>query len=894
MAWNPRFDPENRRLWACLILSCLLAGPLLAGQREVAVVFRDAGESGSVEVERGTLLGIDGAPGEKRFRCAAGSPLRVTLALDGDSSAYGSRTTIVSLASSPHPFTFFLRDVDRRFPILIPAYGVAVTEAGDPRSYAQIASDIGRLGLLTKLGQVEKEPEESFDAAAAKVRDMRCPTWLGLGRDIRIFSVGERLDSIEPRNHGVGVALPESQDKPVLYNFLVGRGWGARDDITRRLEDGCLPILHGTLVDENITYSVTSFVSLEAGPLRPGTVRGTSVPVADHFSLGEMTTPEQEREFAQVGSKELEQPEETVLYLRAVARNTSAAPRYAFFKNAYPSGMNGSAWAFDGKTGLARFASSGRVFSASRLDGKPLAQEEVSVLLQPGESAVLDLYVPHTPITAERAARLSLQDFEARRLETRAFWRAKLAGAATIRLPEPRIQEMVQAGLLHLDLVTYGLEPAGTLAPTIGIYGPIGSESSPIIQFMDSMGWHDEARRALGYFLDKQHESGFMQNFSGYMLETGTALWSMGEHYRYTRDDAWVRQIEPKLVKACEYIRAWRARNLREDLRGKGYGLLEGKTADPEDPFRSFMLNGYHYLGLSRVAEMLERVDPPESARWRKEADALRSDIRTAASESMARSPVIPLGDGTWVPTLPPWVEARGALMLDAEGGTWFTHGSMATRDSLLGPLYLAFQEVLDPGEAMTTFLLDFHNELMTSRNVAFSQPYYSRHDWVHLSRGEVKPFLKDYYNQVASLPDRETYTFWEHYFHQSAHKTHEEAWFLMETRWMLYMERGDTLELLPGIPRDYLRAGKAIELDRVASYFGPLSLRVESKAGPDRVEARIECPSDRRPRSVEIRLPDPTGRKAVRVEGGAYDPQTERVRIADFQGSATVVAYFE
>jgi hypothetical protein len=47
------------------------------------------------------------------------------------------------------------------------------------------------------------------------------------------------------------------------------------------------------------------------------------------------------------------------------------------------------------------------------------------------------------------------------------------------------------------------------------------------------------------YFLDKQHDDGFIQNFGGYMLETGAALWSMGEHYRYTRDEAWVRQISP-------------------------------------------------------------------------------------------------------------------------------------------------------------------------------------------------------------------------------------------------------------------------------------------------------------------------------------------------------------
>src|SRR5207249_4573088 len=115
------------------------------------------------------------------------------------------------------------------------------------------------------------------------------------------------------------------------------------------------------------------------------------------------------------------------------------------------------------------------------------------------------------------------------------------------------------------------------------------------------------------------------------------------------------------------------------------------------------------------------------------------------------------------------------------------------------------------------------------SRNVAFSQPYYSPHPWVHLRRGEVKQFLKAYYNGFASLADRETYSFWEHYFHASPHKTHEESWFLMQTRWMLYMEQGQTLKLLPGVPRAWLGNGKGIELVDAATYLGPLSFSLRS-----------------------------------------------------------------
>ena len=81
----------------------------------------------------------------------------------------------------------------------------------------------------------------------------------------------------------------------------------------------------------------------------------------------------------------------------------------------------------------------------------------------------------------------------------------------------------------------------------------------------------------------------------------------------------------------------------------KGYGMIDGKVADPEDPFHSFMLNGYGYLGIARMAEMLEKIDPAESAETcRKEADAWREDIRASYFASEMKSPLMPLADGTW------------------------------------------------------------------------------------------------------------------------------------------------------------------------------------------------------------------------------------------------------
>src|SRR3989304_2277423 len=102
-------------------------------------------------------------------------------------------------------------------------------------------------------------------------------------------------------------------------------------------------------------------------------------------------------------------------------------------------------------------------------------------------------------------------------------------------------------------------------------------------------------------------------------------------------------------------------------------------------------------------------AEAAESTKWRMEAAAMKRDIRAALFEAMGKSPVIPLGDGSWRPTVPPRADSRGPLLLSADGGQWFSHRAFSPRDSLLGPLYLVVTEVLEPHELATTFMLSFH-----------------------------------------------------------------------------------------------------------------------------------------------------------------------------------------
>ena len=320
-------------------------------QKTIAIEWRGDRPKGQVRVAEGKLLGMTVSRGNGsvesgfRFAAAADATFRIEVSIEGTDQRYGPSPTIVSVLAGGPSFSFFLRDVNPHFPMLIPEYGVLVTTAADQRSFTEVEDAILKRGSRTRLQQIESEPEESFESAAGYARLMTCPTWLGVSRDMRIFAVGERLDWIQPRFHYVDVSLPESNDKPFRYEFLMGRGWGIQDKIERRLDGGSLPILRGTVEDGEVTYQLTAFVTLEMTALTPQTLKGTDFLVADGHARGHMFTPEQQRRFESLLPGEMQRNEETVLCMSlSAAINTSAVPRYAYFRSLWPN-LGSAAWA---------------------------------------------------------------------------------------------------------------------------------------------------------------------------------------------------------------------------------------------------------------------------------------------------------------------------------------------------------------------------------------------------------------------------------------------------------------------------------------------------------------------------------------------------------------------
>ena len=876
----------------------------------IKILWKQPPGSGNISLTNaGVVIGLV-ANGER----IAGSPVfhlvihrTLEVEISGGQIAIGPFATVINVRTETTPFSFFLRDACGANPIWIPRYGVAVTEGSDKRSYEEITSSIQAANRQTSLQQIESQPETSYEESSKVTRDQKCVTWLGLSRDIRNFEINfhsmkamDIWDSVQPKLHGYDLLLPELDGKPVKYDFFCGRGYACTIDRQRWLEKSVLPILNACLADGEIKYNYKIFATLETSALKAENVRGTHYLAADKHAYGSMFTDNQARQAEELlAGGELEQEEETVCYVRVQAVNTSTAARYSYIRIPQPNVYTAPDLfkvpvEYDGSTGYGSY-SADRVFLVAQINGKPVPSIETSVLLAPGEKVNYVFMIPHRPISAARASALARASFEEKLAECEAYWENKLKSMASFRLPEKRIEDMMRAGMLHCDIVAYGREPNGAVAPTIGIYSPIGSESAPIMQYFDSVGMHDLARRCIQYFVERQHDDGFMQNCGGYMLETGCILWTIGEHWRYTRDADFFRSIRDNIVKAVDYISAWRTRNKREELRGHGYGMIEGKVADCEDNFHIFMLNSTAYVGIKRAAEVLASIGDGQSPRIAREAEDFLADITDSLDTAFAEAPAVPLLDGSWCPSMPVWAEAHGALCLHADGGLWHSHGTALARDTLVSSQYLLLDEVIEPSHAYADFILNNIADNYFVRNTCFSQPYYSPHPWANLMRGEVKGFLMEFYSNMSALADRETYTFWEHYFYASPHKTHEEAWFLMRCRWMLYLEAGDELRILPGIPRAWMEDSKQVHIDGAVCYFGRLHVHAVSDVSNSRITVRVKVDGepDRLPRKLVVRVPHPKGKKALSVSTGVYDADKETVTVDGSRGEVEVEVCF-
>ncbi len=802
---------------------------------------------------------------------------------------YKADRTVLQFQFPTGGFGVAVEDVTANDCVYVPHAGVFVTREPAPISREEYLAKIA--GRRTLLAEVRDKPDQTFAQALAivhnPIQDLG-PMMLSLACDSRKF-IAERE----------GTVLFDTYTKfddpeipfPKQWQLIPRFGSGRDPQVSRRLAGHWLPMPTTTVTEGDVVYQQCTYVAPvddEAPAGSPLWVRDRAVGVVAYSVTNQGT----EKRAAALE-----------LTLRPGEGNTQ---QVAWERT--PQGIVA-------KSGERLLA----LMDVRELDPADItidaARITVSGQLAPGATAEGVAYLPAWPAAPEDAAQLLESAPFGPRLE--AYWAGVLAPAAQIELPDALLTNVIRASQVHCLLAARNEDAGRRVSPWISSdrYGPLESESNSIIRGMGLLGHDEFARRSLDYFINRYNEAGYLT--TGYtMVGTGEHLWTLAEHHQRVPDEPWLKAHAPQVARVCRWIVAQRAKTRLTDGRGRKvpeYGLFPpGVTADWNRFAYRFFNDAQYCVGLESAARMLCTIDYPDASALLADAREYRDDLVRAYRAAQARSPVVRLEDGTWVPADPALLDCPGRVedFLPGEDGNRSWAYSVE-----LGTHHLAATGVLDPTAPDVGWMMDYLEESQLlrsgmgdypeSRNRqdpfcfgGFSkvQPYYARFAEVYAARDDVKPFIRAYFNAIPSLLSLENLSFWEH-FHNIAgwNKTHETGWFLCQSRIMLVLERGDELWLAPFAPRAWFQDGLRIAVAAAPTRFGRVSYTIQSAAGQDRIDATIRPPERTAPRQIVLRLRHPDGKrmKSVTVDGEPhrdFDPGKETITLTAVSGDSLTV----
>jgi hypothetical protein len=389
----------------------------------------------------------------------------------------------------------------------------------------------------------------------------------------------------------------------------------------------------------------------------------------------------------------------------------------------------------------------------------------------------------------------------------------------------------------------------------------------------------------------------------GYNQHHGWILWCLAEHYRFTRDEAWLRCAAPGILAGADWI-------VRETRRTAGRHELErgllpaGSLEDIGDWWTWLSTSCYSWRGLDSAAWALEQIQHPEAKRIRREADAYHVSLLANFRAAAQRSPVVRLRDGTAVPHFPSYVQRRGRSF------GWIC-------ETLEGALHLLITGALDPHSPEAEWILkDYEDNLYLSNQYGYTLDDFDRR-WFnrggmsmqacllldvepYLYRDDVKHALRAMFNAIAvshfpdvhmntehALPNMDD---WRGDHYKSSDEANACGWL----RQVFVREEGDALLLGQAVPREWLKPGQKCGLERGATYFGFVSILYTARE--NEITAQVKGPRRNPPKQIRLRFREPNGRPllSVMVNGRKWSKfEGEWVRLPGDIGSATVVARY-
>ena len=816
------------------------------------------------------------------------------LARDPSFRTRPSMLTIQMDAEGTKGFSVSIDQLKNEHALWVPSLGVYITASAgseQPPTFADHLKSLAARKGQRILDRVKHEPEATDAQFLARWQDMGSPLFSYPEQRGPGHIVGITWDSAI-RKFGIDRAggVWNDEGNPDKFRFWLSVGDLARGVAHtwkgQRLNDG-LPILTTTFEEDGLRYELEQFAYPLDGP--PAERRG-DIPMVLMQQV-------------------------TVRELRGAARRVPVAMTHRrlmppYLDDSIESYKQGSATLFreQGRRGVLLSVEGGDgdpQWNGTRdYQAGPNRQKRVdaTVFLDVPANGTRQFVVklPSPMVDGEKAEVLAAIDYGRARETTLRFWSDYVARGAQFKVPEERVNDLFRANLWHaLRLPRRHVDPDGSGKVTIDLpysnfaYSQTGTpwpvNQAVYVDYMlyDLRGYHAISTEELeAQFRNNQEKDGHVAGLANWLVYTPSMLYAVAQHYLLSNDRAAFDRLLPSSLQAMDWCLAEIARASRRGGDGPSKGLVNGPLNDLTGEGLWAFNQAYLYAGLDLFGRALERHGHPRAAEARKSAEQLRASIERAFGAAAMRSPIVQLRDGTWTPYVPAEAAKPRRLVDD-----WYA------TDVDTGAVHLLRLKALPAQGVLADSLLNDHEDNLFYKGWGMAnEPVYNQQATAYLLRDEPEAAIRAFYSMMscafshsAMEPVEHRWTHGQYFGPPST----DGAWFELY-RHMLVNERdGDVLALAQAAPRAWFQDGKTIELQRVPTYYGPMSLTMTSKAGTGELRADVEMPSVAgaagvsKPKTLLVRFrhPDKKPIRGVTVNGSAwkdFDASGEWVRIPE------------
>ncbi len=509
------------------------------------------------------------------------------------------------------------------------------------------------------------------------------------------------------------------------------------------------------------------------------------------------------------------------------------------------------------------------VLAVSRGTGKvaSASDEEVLVKVQPKEGGV-DLVIPYVAVDAAVVRRSVELGFDAALGATKRYWDRRLARGAVIDVPDAVVTHLYKTfyprvlvcGDLDVD-GHYALKTSPLIYDTVWMtHTALGSEA------LVRMGHFEEAKRYLSAAFDWQgsqaSESNNFTTWEGFFNAPprykvplwlnyhGWMQWAAARYFLFSNDTDWLAEKLPQLIASLDWTRSQRRLTMTGQTDGErpvNFGWLPGGRVTDGSHGTSTFTDCVNWMGFNEVVRLLERLQHPRAAVYRKEADDYRRCIVRGLRLAAGRRPLCRLNDGTYVPYVPGYLESTGR-----EETMWYAAVVDGALEGILDT------GCLPPGDPLESWLLsDLEDNLFVLAPNLADEAYYFGHGLAYVRRDQPKHAIYSFYSLLASHMSRQTLTTFEHRSWGAGRIWDLTPWamgpYVRMLSWMLCYDDGDDVFYCKATPKAWLDSGKTIRIERLQTRFGPTSFTLEGRK--DEVVGRFDLPTRHRPADVKIRI---------------------------------------